>query len=145
MTDGNIKIDEVDRFINLSESELYTLRSIYLKRLNHINTEIRRRHKEEDLGQICIDMMSRYGHCDGILSEDAIRIIDMFDRQTSWRLKNRKVSNETLSLATLSVIYDKYGIECDPYDLVDLYSLDNKQFYVLNQRLHQWADINYWR
>lgn len=144
MKEKNTSIDEIDRFSNLTESELYTLRSIYLKRLNHINKEIRRRHREEDIGKMCIDMMSRFGHCNRIFEIDAENIVNKFDEETGWRYNNRKVPNETLSLATLNVIYDRYNIKHDPYKLVEFYDLDSKQFYVLYKKLSEWANKNYW-
>jgi len=143
MTDGNI--DEIKRYTNLSESELMTLRSIYLKRLNHINTEIRKRQKEENIVQISINIMKQQKHCTKIFCMDAERIYNKFIKDTNWQYENRKIPNENLSLAIVNNIYKKYNIEFNPYNIIESYDLDGTQFQILNLKLEDWLNKNYWR
>ena len=144
MTSGNISVDEIKQFASLNDSELYTLRSIYINRLNQINKELKNRQKRDDVSEISINMMNKYGHCTDIFKLDSANIINKFERDVGWSYNNRKVPNETLSLATMSIIYDKYNIEYNPYTLIDLYDLDGIQFNMLYAKLKDWADKNYW-
>ena len=142
---GSINIHEIKQFSNLNLDELTTLRAIYFNRLNQINKEIRKRNSEEDAKQMCMDMMSRYGHCTFTMKIDCEYIINKFKDSTDWKTTHSRTTSETLSLATLAVIYDKYNIEYNMYELSDLYDLNSTKVKLLYLRLRDWTNINYWK
>jgi len=89
--------------------------------------------------------MKENRHCDDVFETDIKMIISKFEKETEWSYKNRKVPNETLSLAAVSVVYDKYNIEYNPYYFINSYGLNGTQYHMLFSRLKDWTNENYWR
>jgi hypothetical protein len=136
--------DEFKRFSKLTLDELYTLKHIYYNRLNQINNEIKRNLSRDNIPKMAEDIMKHCQHCDEIFIKDAELIIDRFNVDTQWTYNNRKVPNDTLALATVSVIYDKYNIEYDPHELINHYDLDDNQYYKLYIKLSDYVNSHYW-
>lgn len=139
------RLHEVKRFSKLRINELLRLRGIYQNRLKQINNVLREKQGEENIASRCIDILKKCGHCNKVFKEDAKCIIDEYIEDKNWRYRFRKISNDTLALAAAAVIYDKYNISLDVSEYINLYNLDETQFWNLYNKLKVWTYNNYWR
>jgi hypothetical protein len=145
MKDGTIQIDEAQSFQNLSLDELYMLYNIYRIRLNKIKRALRKLQRKDSTSDIAKDIMKRHQHYSPILDLDVELIIKGFDGDTNWSYYNRKVSNETLALSAVCVLYDKYNIHIDKEKYINEYDIKQAQFYYLHMKLKEWCDLYYWK
>lgn len=138
------KLTEIYKFDNLTDIELYTLKSIYQKRLNQINYEVKKRIQRNDIPQISIDIMVRHGHCDDIFKADANNMYNKFNKSINWDLIHSKNTSESLALCIVYNIYEKYNIEFNPHTYLNDFGIDGTQFQMLYSKLKDWCKNNYW-
>jgi hypothetical protein len=138
-------IDELQKFSLLTIDELYTLKKIYYNRLKQIDNEIKKNLNRDSISEMAKDIMVYCQQISEVFIQDAEAIIDRFNVDTQWTYRNRKVPNNTLALATVSVIYDKYNIEYNPHELIKHFDLDDNQYYSLYIKLTDYVNLKYWK
>jgi hypothetical protein len=139
---SGLKKDEIRILIGKYSKILRSLRCEYNKRNNVYKIDI---DLPNELQKTSLNVLGILSLNDDVMRTDVLKLLESFYKYYNWSISHGAYTNELLAVCIVTEVINHWNIKYDLDNLLEIFGLDRLSYNNLYYRIHQYADLNYWK